>query len=438
MNMQNQLQKLAAAAAAQEDSAARKHLLQLFDEGSFVEIDRFACDGDKPAEAVAGYGTVDGAPVYAFAQDHAICCGAIGKAQAAKIRKVYDLALLNGAPVVGVFDSDGAKLGEGIDAMDAIADILHIANTLSGVVPQIAVITGACVGSSALIAVNADVVVAVKDAAFHLNVGDEEAKASVTAADDREAMEAARAVLSLLPSNNLAVPDAYVCDTAAMPVCEDIAGIIEAVADPNSAVRLYEGEPCETVLARVGGNACGLLTLTGDKISGCAAARAARFIRLCDAFSLPVLTFVDAAGFESLKGAAKLSHAYAEATAAKLTVIVGRAYGPVYIAAAGKSAGADVVLAWPGAVITPLAPETAIHLLWKDKLSAMTDPTTQRAALAEEYAETACSPLQAAAMGAVTDVITPAETKAKLSAMMDMLSHKRQTGLPRKHSNMPL
>lgn len=437
MNMQNQLQKLADAAAAREGSAARKYLLQLFDEGTFVELDRLVCDGDKPAEAVAGYGLVDGSPAYAFAQDHEVCSGAIGRAQAAKIRKVYELAAQNGAPVVGVFDSDGAKLGEGIDAMDAIAEILLLSNNLSGVVPQVAVLAGACIGSSALIAANADVVIAAEGAQFHLNVGDEEAKAAITTADTAAAMEKARELLGLLPSNNLAAPVAYEAD-AAMAACEDIAGVIDAVADAGTAIRLYEGKACETALARVGGAACGLVTLAGGKVCGCAAARVTRFVRLCDAFSLPVLTFVDAAGFESLNGAAKLSHAYAEATTAKLTVIVGQATGPMYIAVAGKSAGADVVLAWPGAVIAPLAPETAVHIFWKDKLAAMSDPTTGRAALIDEYAETMCSPLDAAASGAVTDVILPGETKAKLVAYMEMLSGKRQTRLPKKHSNMPL
>lgn len=187
----------------------------------------------------------------------------------------------------------------------------------------------------------------------------------------------------------------------------------------------------------MGGAACGLITLAGDKISCCAASRLARFVRLCDAFSLPLVTFVDAAGFECLKGGGQAVPRYAEATTAKLTVITGRAYGPVYIAAAGKSAGADVVLAWPSAVISPLAPETAVHILWQDRLAAMTDPTKERPALAEEYAETACSPLAAAAEGFITDVIAPAETKAKLAAMMDMLSGKRVPSA-KKHSNLPL
>lgn len=162
----------------------------------------------------------------------------------------------------------------------------------------------------------------------------------------------------------------------------------------------------------MGGAACGLVTLAGDKIGCCAAARLARFVRLCDAFSLPLITFVDAAGFECLQGAAKLSHAYAEATTAKLTVVTGRAYGPG-VHCGGRQIGwrrrgAGLALGGDFAA----APETAVHILWQDKLAAMTDPTKERPALAEEYAETACSPLAAAADGFVTDVIPPAETKA--------------------------
>ena len=189
MNMQDTLQKLADAVSALEGSKARARLLQLFDEGTFVEIDRLARDGDKPVEAVAGYGTVDGSPVYAYAQGRDVCCGAIGRGAGAKIRKVYELAAQNGAPVVGVFDSDGAKLGEGIDAMDAIADILLASNNLSGVVPQIAVVAGACVGSSAIIAETSDIVVRAADADYYLNPGDDCAEAAVTAADADAAIE---------------------------------------------------------------------------------------------------------------------------------------------------------------------------------------------------------------------------------------------------------
>ncbi len=437
MNMQDQLQKLADAVSALEGSKARARLLQLFDEGTFVEIDRLTRDGDKPAEAVAGYGTVDGSPVYAFAQDRDVCCGAIGRAQGAKIRRVYELAAQNGAPVVGVFDSDGAKLGEGIDAMDAIAEILLASNNLSGVVPQIAVVAGACVGSSAIVAASADVVVAAKDADYYLNPGDENAVASVVAEDAQAAIEQARGLLRLLPANNLAVPVAYEFDNAAMGACEEIGGVIDAVADADTVIRLGEGA-CETALARVGGAVCGLVTLAEEKLSCCSSSRVARFVRLCDGFSIPVVTFVDAAGFAGLKGAAKVSQAYAEATTAKITVIVGKAYGAAYIAVAGKSAGADAVLAWPTATVLPLAPEAAIHIFWKERLAAMSNPAEDRKKLAAEYAQTEGSVFTAAAEGAVTDVIAPAETKAKLMAMLEMLSSKRVTRLPKKHANMQL
>lgn len=437
MNMQAQLQKLSDAVSALEDSKARARLLQLFDEGTFVEIDRLARDGDKPVEAVAGYGLVDGSPVYAFAQDRDICCGAIGKAQGAKIRKVYELAAQNGAPVVGVFDSDGAKLGEGLDAMDAIAEILLASNTISGVVPQIAVIAGACVGSSAIVAAGADIVVAAKGADYYLNPGDENAQASIVAEDADAAMETARELLGMLPANNLSVPVAYEFDSAAMGACDGIAGVIDAVADADSAIRLGEG-PCETALARVGGAVCGLVTLAEDKLSCCSASRVARFVRLCDGFSIPVVTFVDAVGFACLKGATRVSQAYAEATTAKITVLVGKAYGAAYIAVAGKSAGADAVLAWPTATVLPLAPEAAIHIFWKDRLADMSNPTEDRKKLAEEYAETEGSVFNAAAGGAVTDVIAPADTKAKLMAMLETLASKRVTRLPKKHANIQL
>lgn len=430
---QNPLERLAAAAAAREGSEARARLQKLFDEGSFVEIDRLFCD-----EVAAGYGTVDGLPAYAYAQEHAVCCGAVGRAQAAKIRKLYELALQSGAPVVAVFDSDGAKLAEGLDAMDAIADILLLSNNLSGVVPQVAVVAGPCVGSAALIAANTDVVIAVEGADYYLNAGDKAAKAAVTAADVDAAIEQARVLLGLLPSNNLSGPLALEAADTAAGACTDAVTAVDAVADEGTAVAFYPDNACVTKLARVGGVPCGLVALTGDKISCCEASAVARFVRLCDSYSLPVVTFVDAAGFQCIKGAAKLSHAYAEATTAKITVLAGRAYGPVYIAAAGRSAGADAVLAWPQAVVSPLAPEAAVSILWRDRLASMDDPAADRAKLAQEYAETEGSPLAAAENGAVTDVCLPEETRARLTAYLDMLVGKRVSRLPKKHSNMPL
>ncbi len=438
MSMQNPLEKLADAAAACGDSQARALLGQFFDEGTFVEIDRLAKDGDKPAEAAAGYGLVGGMPAYAFAQDKAVCSGAIGKAQAAKIKKIYELAAQNGAPIVGFFDSDGAKLGEGLDAMDAIAELLLASNNLSGVVPQLAVVTGACVGTSSLIAAASDLVIMVKDGSYYLSKDDEGGKADVVAEDTADAIAKAKTLLSYLPSNNLAGLPIYESGAVSMGPCASAGDCPAAVADPGTLFVLTEASDCVTAFGQVDGMVCGFVTLAGDEIGSCTTSRIARFVRLCDAFSLPVLTFVDAAGFKGIRGAAKLSQAYTEATTAKISVITGRAYGPVYIAVAGKLAGADAVLAWPQAVISPLAPETAVQILWRDRLAAMQDPVADREALTAEYAAEEGSPFKAAAGGYLTDIVTPEETKAKLAALLEMLAGKRVSRLPKKHSNIQL
>lgn len=410
-----------------ETLSARARLLALFDADTFVETDR----RNTAAGVVTGFGYVDGVPVYAYAQDRDVVNGAIGREQAAKIVKVYELAAQNGAPLVAVFDSDGARLGEGVDAMDAIADILRHSNDLSGVVPQIAVVAGACVGTASLIAAAADVVIKAENADYYLTVGGSEA-ADITVCCDTKAIETAREVLSYLPQNNLAGTAAYESANGGA-LAEDTAGAAAMVADEGSLLKISD----VAAFARVDGAVCGMVTLCADALDGeCAAA--ARFVRLCDSFSLPVITFLDAAGFAGLANAAKLTQAYAEVTSPKLSIITGRAYGPVYIALAGKHAGADAVLAWPGAAISPLAPETAVELFWQDRLQAMTDPQKDRPALAAEYAKTECAPEAAAEKGWVSDVVTPAETRENLIALLNMMAGKRVTHLPRKHANILL
>ncbi len=417
-----------------QNEAARAQLTQLFDAGSFTEIDRLMQDG---ASVVCGYGLINDAPAYAFAQDKTVCSGAVSTMAAAKIQKMYQLAAQNGAPVVGLFDSNGVRLDDGIAAMDAVAQILYAANELSGVVPQIAVITGSCVGSAAMIAAAADVVIATKDADYYLTA-DDESKADVVAENVADAIEKARLLLDYLPVNNLAAPVLYEAGQAAAATADNAMSVPDVLADAASLYPLYESENALAALARVNGVACGIVVLAEDKIDCCASSHAARFVRFCDAFSLPVITVVDAAGFCCLKGALKLDQAYAEATTAKITLIVGKAYGPVYIAVAGKKAGADVVLAWDTASISALNPETAVPLLWSDRLAAMTDPTKERAALVEEYRVTECAADKAAAQGAVTDVIAAADTRATVGAYVDMLLGKRVSRLPKKHANIRL
>lgn len=401
---------------------ARERLEALFDADTFVEIDRLA----ETAGVVTGFGYVDGVPVYAYSQDREVVHGAIGCEQAVKITKIYELAAQNGAPLVGIFDSDGARLGEGMEAMDAIAVILRRSNDLSGVVPQIAVVAGACVGSAAMIAACADVVIKAEAADYYLSAG-EEAHADMTVCCDKKAIATARELLSYLPQNNLAAPAVFE-STQGGAVSAKTADAAAMVADEGSLLPLCE---C-AAFARVDGAACGMVTL-GDTFC---CNTVARFVRLCDSFSLPVITFVDAAGFKSLSCAAKIAQAYAEVTSPKLSVITGKAYGPVYIAVAGKSAGADAVLAWPDAAISSLAPETAVELLWQDRLKAMTDPASDRPALVKEYTETECAPEGAAAHGYVTDLCDPAETRDKLIGYLNMMAGKRVTHLPRKHANI--
>lgn len=416
---------------SQQASKALERLEQFFDQGTFVEIDRLMQDGDMPVPVVSGYGFVNESPVYAFAQDRTVCSGAVTKAHAAKIRSVYRLAAQNGAPVVGLFDSDGARLGDGIDAMDAIAEILAASNDLSGVVPQLAVVLGACVGSSALIAAAADVVIAAEGADYYLNVGDDNSKADVVAENADVAIAKARDLLGYLPSNNLATAAMY---ETVLPATSDDA--VKMLVDDGSLFTLHSDDVA--AFARIDGAPCGIVTLKGEPISCCAASRAARFVRLCDSFSLPVITVVDATAFKGLKCASKITQAYAEATTAKITLITGKAYGAVYVAVAGKFAGADAVLAWPDASIAPLAPETAIHIVWKDRLAAMADPQNDREALAEEYRKTCCNAELAAAQGAVTDIVTPEQTRERVSAFLEMLSGKRVSKLPKKHANIRL
>lgn len=416
----------------QKQQIARGRLERLFDNGTFTEIDRLLTDGDRPANVVAGFGTVGGMSVCAFAQEKSIGYGAICRVQAAKIRKVYQMAEQNGMPIVGIFDSDGARLSEGLAAADTLAELLSDANRLSGVVPQIAVLAGDCVGSTALLAAVSDVVIASENALWRLSENEKGASAAVIASSADEAIDEAARLLTMLPSNNL----------SACPAAEEAAPMggegVFACVDSGSLFELYPDHTCRTAFGRIGGKVCGLVALTGDPISGCSASRAARFVRLCDSFSVPIVTFVDATGFDGLKGAAQLSQAYAEATAAKLTVITGKAYGAVCVAAAGKNAGADAVYAWENAVISPLAPEAAVNLLWEDKLKEMKDPAKDRADLTAQFAREMCSSENAASVGFVTDVIAPQETRQTLCAALSALAGKRTHTLPKKHSNIPL
>ena len=447
MSIESKLAFLQETKAANAQTKAYQRLQLLFDEGTFVEIDSFTKSGDGRAEAAAGFGSVDGCPVYAFAQNSDVEGGAMSKAQAAKICKVYELAEKTGAPVVGIYDSIGARLNESCEMLAAYGDVMLKANNLSGVVPQIAVIAGPCLGASSMIAAAADVVIMSEDGQFALQTNGEggdlkEASESglvhLTAKDDKEAVAKARELITLLPSNNLSgAPITDFADSAAETDGDSGASLIAAVMDQDSFIEFQAGFGAGFIagLAKLGGNTVGVVASEEKTADGKACEKAARLVRFCDAFAIPVITFVNAESFCCIKAACKLTNAYAEATTAKISVITGEAYGAVYMALAGAAAGVDVAYAWPTASISALNPTTAAVMLWSDKLKGSSNPTTDRAKLIAEYKDQEACPFKAAGDGFVQDVIEPSETRLKLYAALDMLAGKRVTRLPKKHAN---
>lgn len=447
MSIESKLAFLQETKAANAQTKAYQRLQLLFDEGTFVEIDSFTKSGDGRAEAAAGFGSVDGCPVYAFAQNSDVEGGAMSKAQAAKICKVYELAEKTGAPVVGIYDSIGARLNESCEMLAAYGDVMLKANNLSGVVPQIAVIAGPCLGASSMIAAAADVVIMSEEGQFALQTNGEggdlkEASESglvhLTAKDDKEAVAKARELITLLPSNNLSgAPITDFADSAAETDGESGASIIVAVMDQDSFIEFQAGFGAGFIagLAKLGGNTVGVVASEEKTADGKACEKAARLVRFCDAFAIPVITFVNAESFCCIKAACKLTNAYAEATTAKISVITGEAYGAVYMALAGAAAGVDVAYAWPTASISALNPTTAAVMLWSDKLKGSSNPTADRAKLIAEYKDQEACPFKAAGDGFVQDVIEPSETRLKLYAALDMLAGKRVTRLPKKHAN---
>lgn len=429
-----------------------QRIVSLLDEGSFNEIDSLAKSGDGYAEAAAGFGTIDGCPVYVFSQNSDANGGAMSKAQASKLKKLYQLAVKTGVPVVGIYDSIGARLNEGADMLAAYGEILQSVNSLSGVVPQISIILGPCTGTSAMIAAGADIVIMSDKGELTIATNGEGGKpdeasklgvCQIAAKDEAQALQTARRLVSILPSNNLESAADFEENAAASVQAvtkdSDAKQIISSVCDSDSFIELGEafGTPTVTGIAQIGGSAAGIISLAGI-IGADACSKAARFMRFCDSFSIPVITFVNAEKFASLREASKLSSAYSEATATKITVITGSAYGSVYIAVAGRGANSDYTVAWPQAVVSALAPETAAIFLWNDRLAGSDNPVEDRKKLIEEYKTTEATPFAAAAGGIIEDIINPEDTRAKITANLDMLSGKRVSTLPKKHSNIQL
>ena len=447
-------------------SDARTRLQQLFDDGSFTVMDPFGVSPTGRAGVGTGYGTVNGGVVYAFSQNVQDESGAMGRAQWAKIKKVYELALKTGCPVVGIYDSMGARLAEADEALAGYGELLKAAGNLSGVVPQVAIVAGVCAGAAAIAACSADLVIMSEKAELFLTPpfvakakGDNTpgagsaanaARAGVahlTAADDKAAVEAARKLLAMLPANNLETALAFEFGEPAAPAfdAENMAAAAAGIADAGSATELQAafGEGVYTAFATVSGTTAGLAATKGVRLTADDSAKLARFVALCDAFHIPVVTLVNTPGFEqsskgelagSIREAAKLTHVYAEATTPKISVIAGEACGAAYVALAGRGAGADMVFAWPGAVISALEPETAVALMGSEAVNA----GTSREQAVAEYKATKASALAAARGGAVDNIIEPQTTRAAVVAALDVLASKREHKLPKKHGNIPM
>ncbi len=460
MNCENGFTRLEKELSLMGNTDAYKRLGMLFDDGVYTELDKFSKNGENGCGVVTAYGNVNGSACYAFSQDVTVCSGAMGRAQSNKIKKVYDLALMNGAPVVGIYDSKGAFAEEGVDALNAYGELIAAAGKISGVVPQISVIAGKCIGSAAILASISDLTVMVEGGELCVNSADitgekavgtvenamKNGTASVVCENDETAMNKVAELLAMLPMNNLsvsAVADYIPAAISGEGVYADIANIVDA----ESFIELNKdfGKCAKVGFARVAGEAVGVVATDADKNDSylCAngASKISRFVRLCDAFSIPVVTLLNSAGFMgkaddefdgSVRAVAALTGAYAEATTAKITVIVGKAYGAAFTAMAGKGAGADYVISYADAAICALNPTTAVQFLYKDRLGE-----EKREDLEKEYALCEGSPFKAAVNGAIDDIITADNAASSVIAALSMMASKRVSTIEKKHSNMP-
>lgn len=443
------------------DTPARTRLTYLFDEGKFTELDPFVTQGSDLSGVITAFGYVEGNPVYAFAQDINVKKGALTEAQTKKIIKVYDLAAKTGVPVVGIYDSFGADLSNGCKALNSYGELLMWVSNLSGVVPQISVVAGTCAGTSAMLAESADFVVMTEDSELYAasntdikNSSENAAKngtAAVVAKDDKEAVEAAKNILLKLPQNNLSPVPMYEFEFSQADFGNDAVSQAESICDADSVIELSDkfGKASYTALGSVGGATVGVVATnkTKDKLNSNDCTKIARFVRLCDAFAIPVVTLVDTEGFESsteteaagaVRDMTKLAHAYAEATTIKISVVTGKAYGPAFIALAGKGANADLVYALEDAVISPLAPVTAVEFLEHDQLKGAEDLTSARNALAEKYAKEQANAVIAAQNGCVDNIVAAVQLREALVDSIEIMAGKRISRLPKKHSNIQL
>lgn len=474
---------------------ARDRIELLLDEGSFREIDLFVKRGDSEIlgdGVVTGYGTIDQRLVYVFSQDFTVFGGSLGQGHASKIVKLQDMAVKNGAPIIGLNDSGGARIQEGVLSLAGYADIFLRNVMSSGVIPQVSVILGPCAGGAVYSPAITDFIFMVKNTSYMFVTGPDVVKsvtneevtseqlggaathnelsgvAHFASENEEHAMFMVRTLMSFIPSNNMEEPprrvssdddplrieaslDTILPDNPNKPY--DMHDIIQAVADNGFFFEVQEHYAKNIIVgfARLNGRSVGIVANQPQVLAGVldinASDKAARFVRFCDCFNIPLITFVDVPGFLPgvgqehggiIRHGAKLLFAFAEATVPKITLITRKAYGGAYDVMSSKHIRADINLAWPTAEIAVMGPEGAINILNRRELAESSEPEALRARLVQEYRDAHANPYVAAGWGYLDDVIEPSQTRIRLINALEMLQNKRDENPPKKHGNIPL
>jgi len=486
---------------AQGKLTARERLDLLLDENSFEEFDMFVTHRSTsfglektkiPGDGVVtGYGTIDGRLVYVFSHDFTVLGGSLSETFADKIKKVMDMAAMNGAPLIGLNDSGGARIQEGIESLAGYGDIFLKNVLYSGVIPQISAILGPCAGGAVYSPAITDFTIMVRDTSYMFVTGPNVVKAvtgedvskeelggpsihakrsgvcSLVCEDEREAMMLIRKLVQYIPQNNMEDPvrvactdpadrvepwlDEFVPDNPNKPY--DMREIIEAVTDDGEFLEIHRMFAPNIIIgfARLNGRSVGLVANQPSYLAGVldndASIKAARFVRFCDAFNIPLVTFVDVPGFMPgtvqeyggiIRNGAKLLFAYAEATVPKITVIIRKAYGGAYDVMSSKHIRADVNYAWPTAEIAVMGPDGAVEIIFRSDILKAEDPVLKKKELVDQYREKFANPYDAASRGYVDDVILPSNTRFRIIKALEMLVGKRQIIPPKKHGNIPL
>jgi len=480
---------------------ARERIEKLLDPNSFVEIDAFVehrsvefdmANTEAPGEGVVtGYGTIDNRPVYVYAQDFTVIGGSLGEMHAKKITKIMDMAMKMGVPVIGMNDSGGARIQEGIDALSGYGEIFYRNTMASGVIPQISVILGPCAGGAVYSPALTDFIFMVDGISKMFITGPQVIKAVTgedvsfeelggakthnqisgvahfQAANEQECFKSIRRLLSFLPSNNAEDAPVYECQDDLNRIIPELNGIIPdhpnkpydvktiitKILDNEDFLEVQPAFAMNIVVGfgRLNGRTVGVVANQPNEMAGCldinASDKASRFIRFCDSFNIPIITFTDTPGYLPgvnqehggvIRHGAKLLYAYSEASVPLINVIMRKAIGGAYIAMCSKHLGADMVFAWPTAEIAVMGPEGAANIIFRKEIEKSEDPVTFREEKIQEYRDRFANPYQAAKRGYVDDVIEPAVTRPHLISALEMLLSKRETRPPKKHGNFPV